>query len=253
MYYLTNHTPYVIHTDMNLLKRYLQGDTIMVYEEIDRMGSTAFKGNNLREVNAVLTETMSRVAYNLDLIYAALVNEKYCFKKNPQHDFEYPLLKPWWSTQLRIYRLERSVRKLGYVPLSLKVFYKIVGSCNFAWDYDADDNILWEGSDPIQICAITDLLPEAKQIEPDDEPVGLPVSADYYHKDNISGGPAYSVELTARSQVDSLFLYEEHETTFINYLRIALENCGFSRAYAVNELPDFMNYCRKVKPLLKPI
>ncbi|MBS1602441.1 MAG: hypothetical protein JST42_07215, partial [Bacteroidetes bacterium] len=109
--------------------------------------------------------------------------------------------------------------------------------------------------DPIQICSVTDLLSEANQMEPDDdnEPIGLPVSADYYHKDNISGGPAYSVELTPKPQVDSHFLFEEHETTFVNYLRIAMENCGFSRADEVYDLPSFMNYSKEVKPLIKAI
>jgi len=68
---------------MNLLERYLQGDTVQVYEEIERMGQNAFERNNLPEVKAVLTETMNRVAYNLDVIYVALVDEKYCFKKLP--------------------------------------------------------------------------------------------------------------------------------------------------------------------------
>ncbi len=149
---------------MNLLERYLQGDTVRVYEEIERMGQNAFERNNLSEVKAVLTETMNRIAYNLGVIYVALVDEKYCFKKNPRHDFEFPLLKPRWGTQLRIRRLERAVRILGYVPLSLKIFYRIVGSCNFAWDYDANDKIPWEGADPIQISPIIDLLAEIKQI-----------------------------------------------------------------------------------------
>jgi len=236
---------------MDLLEKYLQGDTVLVYEEIGRMGQNALERNNFQEVKAVLTETMNRVAYNLDVIHSALVDESYCFKKNPRHDFEFPLLKPRWGTPIRIYRLERRTSAFGYVPLSLKMFYKLVGSCNFAWDYDSNSTIPWEGADPIQISPIDDLLSEAKQIEQDDDPVGLPVSADYYHKDNISGGPPYSVELTERPQVDSLFLYEEHDTTFVNYLRITMENCGFSRAHEVIELPGFMNYYKKVKPLLK--
>jgi hypothetical protein len=69
----------------------------------------------------------------------------------------------------------------------------------------------------------------------------------------ISGGGAYSIELTTKPQVDSRYLNEEHETTFINYLRIAMENCGFSRANVVEDLPEFVGYRSKVKPLLKPI
>jgi hypothetical protein len=252
-YYLTNQTSYVIRTDMNLLKRYLQGDTIGVYEEIDRMGSTAFKRNNLQEVNAVLTETMNRVNHNLGVIYSALQEINYCFKKDPHHDFEYPLLKPQLNTPIHIWRLENAVKALGYLPLSMKMFFRIVGACNFAWDYDSEPRIPWEGGDPIQIGPATDLLSEAKDLEPDDGPVGLPLAADYYIKDNISGGPCYSIELTVQPQVDSRFLNEEHNTTFVNYLRICLENCGFSRPYAVNHLPEFVEYCNKVNPLLKPI
>ena len=237
---------------MNLLEKYLQGDTVQVYEEIERLGQDGFK-SNFREIKTVLTETMIRVGYNLDVIYAALVNEKYCFKKSPRYDFEFPILKPRLGTQFRIHRLERTVSQWGHVPLSLKMFYTIVGSCNFAWDYEANDTIPWEGADPIQINPITDLLEELDQIELDDESTGLPISADYYHKDNISGGPPYSVELTSMPQADSRFLNENHDTTFVNYLRITMENCGFSRAYAAGNQSDFLNYCKRVKPLLKPI
>ena len=239
---------------MSLLGRYLQGDFVRVYEEISEMGSDAFEKKNLIEIRAVLTETMNRVAHNLGVIYTALREINYCFNESPRHDFQHPLLKPRWTTQFGIKKLEKTVASSGYVPLSMKMFFSIVGSCNFAWDYDSNPDIPWEGADPIQITPVIDLLDEAKELETDDygDPVGLPLSADYYHKDNISGGPPYSIELTINPQVDSRFLNEEHDTTFINYLRIAMENCGFSRAYAVEGLPDFVEYCKRVKPLLKP-
>jgi hypothetical protein len=240
---------------MSLLEKYLQGDTVRVYEEISSMGSDAFGKRNVGQVRAILTETMSRVVFNLNIIRSALRGINYCFKDDPRYDFEYSLLKPRWKAQFQIRKLERTVRPLGFVPLSLKMFYSIVGSCNFAWDYDTNPVIPWEGADPIQVAPLTDLLGEAKDLEPnnDGDPVGLPLSANYYHKDNVSGGPAYSVELTTKPQVDSRYLNEEHDTTFINYLRIAMGNCGFSRAYEVENLRDFVDYRNKVKPLLKPI
>jgi hypothetical protein len=238
---------------MNLLERYVKGDMPGVYEEIERMGSDAFKKGNLREVNAVLKETMMRVRYNLGTIYAALNDINYCFRQHPKHDFEYPLLKPRWPVGFRIARMERAARALGYMPLSLKMFYKIVGSCNFGWDYEFNRDIPWIGADPIQVGPVTDLLAEVKDLEPDGEPIGIPISADCYHKDNISGGPPYSVELTSQPQVDSLLLWEEHETSFIDYLRLTFEGGGFSRPEAVMDLPDFVAYLSKVKPLLKPI
>jgi len=127
---------------MSLLEKYLQRDAVHVYEEIANMGSDAFKKKNLIEVRAVLTETMNRVAYNLDVIYTALREINYCFNENPRYDFEHPLLKPRWGTRFRIKKLEKAVLSLGYVPLSVKMFFSIVGSCNFAWDYDTNPDMI---------------------------------------------------------------------------------------------------------------
>ena len=66
---------------MSLLEKYLQGDTVSVYEEISRMGSDAFEKKNLNDVRAILTETMSRVSYNLGVIYTAL--QEFNFDSNP--------------------------------------------------------------------------------------------------------------------------------------------------------------------------
>ena len=238
---------------MDLLERYQQGDTHRVYEEIEQLGPDAMERKDFVKIEAVVTETMNRVAYNLDVIYRGLLDEKYCFPKNIRFDFEHPVLKPQQGVNRLIQKLEKSVRKYGSIPLSLKLFYQIVGSCNLAWDYESISEIPWEGADPIQIGPITDLLSEIKEMDEEDIEDGLPVSADYLHKDNISGGPQYRIELTERPQVDSRFLNEEHNTTFINYLRIALDNCGFSRAQAVRDLPGFSIYYNKVKTLLKPI
>jgi hypothetical protein len=238
---------------MNLLDRYLQGEGRSVYAEIERMGPDALAKRNLGIVDAVLRETMNRVAYNLSIIYSGLLEEDYCFQSNIQFDFDYPLLKPFPNVKDLIRKLEKGVRKFGHIPLSLKLFYEIVGSCNFAWDYDGIEEIPWEGADPIQIGPITDLLEELKDMEVEDEEPGLSVSADYLHKDNISGGPGYAVELTRMPQAASRFLNEEHETSFINYLRIAMDGCGFSRGRAVSHLDSFVQFSEKIRPQLKPI
>jgi hypothetical protein len=238
---------------MNLLDRYLRGDHFEVYEEIERMGKGALARHNVGMVEAIHRETMNRVAYNLGVIYSGLVEEKYCFHSNLRFDFEYPLLEPFPNAKDLIRKLEKKVKKFGHVPLSLKSFYEIVGSCNFGWDYNAIDEIPWKGADPIQIGPITDLLEEVEDMEIEDEEPGLSVSADFLHKDNVSGGPCYAVELTAGPQADSRLLNEEHETSFINYLRIVMEGCGFSRAGAVGHLDSFVQFSRKIKPQLKPI
>jgi len=238
---------------MNLLERYLQGDTLSVYEEIEKLGGDAFKPKLYPIVEAVLTETFTRVSKNLELIYTELTKINYCFKKQVEYDFERPILKPVPNVESLLKKLDASVKRVGYAPLSLKLFYKIVGSCNFAWDYDANEEIPWEGADPIQIAPISDLLSEMDDFEEDDDFRELGVSADYFHKDNISGGPMYSIEITKMPQIDSNFLNEEHNTTFINYLRLTMEGCGFSRTGEISDKNDFIAFYRKVGPMLNKI
>jgi hypothetical protein len=238
---------------MNLLDRYLQDDGLKIYKEIEHMGPEALGKGNAEMVEAVIRETMTRVAYNLGIIYSGLVAENYCFQKTIRFDFEYPLLEPLPNVKDLIWKLEKKVKKFGCVPMSLKLFYEIVGSCNLAWDYTTSEQIPWEGADPLQISPITNQLQEIEDKEFEDDDPGLPVSADYLHKDNISGGPAYQVELTVKPQSDSRFLNEEHDTTFVNYLRIVMDGCGFSRTGSVRHLDSYIQFSKKIKPLLKPI
>jgi hypothetical protein len=238
---------------MKLIEKYLQGDTKYVYDEIHKLGKNAFKPKIYPVVESVLRETFKRVAHNLEVIHAELVNSSYRFKTEFKYTFERPILRPLPDTENLLSQLDASVKRVGYVPQSLKLFYKIVGSCNFAWDYDTDAEIPWEGADPIQIAPINDLLSELEDFEDDDDFRELGISADYLHKDNISGGPAYSIEITKKPQIDSQFLNEEHNTTFINYLRIAMDNCGFSRPEAIRDKADFIEFSRKVRPKLYKI
>ena len=232
---------------MTLLDRYLSGEHKLVYDEILALGDTAFNRKTYPDVEAVLVETFRRVSYNLDIIYKNLLAIHYNFKKDCKYDFEKPLLKPAAKVEKLLGRLDKTVKRKGHVPISLKCFYRAIGACNFGWDYDSDDNIPWEGADPIQICPLNDLLEEMLS---DDEIEELGLSADYLIKDNISGGPQYSLEITKAQSVDGKFLNEEHDTTFIDFLRITFDNCGFSRASEVAALPDFAKFYADTKPLL---
>jgi hypothetical protein len=81
----------------------------------------------------------------------------------------------------------------------------------------------------------------------------LELSADYLHKDNISGGAAYAIEITPNRSIDGKLLNEEHQTTFINYLRIVFQNCGFGRVDEFERTAAFESFCDKVGPKLKKI
>ena len=52
-----------------------------------------------------------------------------------------------------------------------------------------------------------------------------PIAPDVLHKDNVSGGPPYSVRLP-HAGADPLLCYEWHNVGFVPYLRIAILGWG---------------------------
>lgn len=247
---------------MTFLKRYKKGETIEVYSDIAKLGQVAFSEEYFSDVEAVVTETMKRTAHNLAVIYNELEATDYKFKRKVRYSFEAPLNKPIVDGDKVLIQLDKRVSLFGSVPLSLKLFYRIVGSCNFAWDYETEENIPWECSDPIQIAPLDAVLEEVmdeywvEEMTENKELYGtayLALSADYLHKDNISGGPAYAIEITPEPSIDGRLLNEEPQTSFINYLRIVFENCGFGRAHDIDSPTTFKLFSDKVGPKLRRI
>lgn len=247
---------------MTLYERYINGQTEQVYQDIYALGQDAFLPANLPDIEKVLTETFQRVAYNLDIIYSELKNIGYLFNTNIEYNFQRPLVKPLRDTEQLLVKLENAIQPFGFVPLSLKMFYRIVGACNFGWDYETNEEYIWQFADPIQICSLDDVVSELteegflsymQEYYKEDGFISLQLAADYFIKDNTSGGPAYSLKVTEQQSVDAAFLNEEHDTTFINYLRICFDNCGFSRIANPENGNDYQAFFNKVKPQLKPI
>jgi len=247
---------------MTLYERYLTGETEAVYADIEKLGDDALRSRHYPEVEKVLIETFERVAFNLDVIYKELLAINYLFKTKFDYNSERPLVKPLANTDELLTKLDKAMIPFGFVPQSLKTFYKIVGACNFAWDYDTNENFIWNCADPIQIMSLDDLVSyvtgedgifELTEGFENDGVAALQLSADYLHKDNISGGMAYSLKLTDKPSVDGQFLNEEHNTTFINYLRICFDNCGFSRITDPENGNDYQAFFDKVEPQLKRI
>jgi len=249
---------------MTLYDRYLNGQTKQVYQDIYELGENAFSAPYFSDIEKVLNETFLRVDYNLNIIYNELKQINYLFKTDPTYNFEKPLHKPLSNTEFLLEQLDEAVKPFGYVPLSLKFFYKIVGGVNLVWDYDTNEDLLWNMADPIQIASLDAVVETVTeewwkdeiQQYADDEEFGvafLELSADDLHKDNVSGGQAYALQITERPSIDSKFMNEPNNTTFIDYLRICFENCGFpgiTRPDMQNKYQDFFD---QVKPQLKPI
>ena len=245
---------------MTFYDRYINGETEAVYDEILKMGDHAFLPQNLTDIEKVLTEIFHRVAFNLDIIYSELKKIDYIFRKDKKGN-DTAIVKPTADTDELLKALEKATQPFGYLPLSLKMFYKIVGACDFVWDYEQDENIIWEMSDAIQITPLRHCVEqvtdeywlEEAQVQLEDEEFGyasLILAADDLCKDNISGGPPYTLQLTPRPSIDSIFL-DANRATFINYLRKCFDDCGFP---GIPEIEDsFTNFYDNVKPQLKKI
>lgn len=60
--------------------------------------------------------------------------------------------------------------------------------------------------------------------------LSLDLAPDFLHKQNISGGPAYAIELPPRSPraaIDPAVMFEPHQTSLVGYLRAAFAWGGF--------------------------
>lgn len=240
---------------MSFYKRYLDGECKAVYKEILELKQNAFSPENFPEVEAVLDETFNRVAVNLEIIHSELQRIDYLFR-NDSFD------NPSSDTDKLLSELDQILEPFGYAPLSIKKFYQNVGLADFVWDYEVNEERFWDCADPLEFYYLEDLISYIKsedweekisEVIVENEKPCLELSADYLHKDNISGGMPYSIELTEQPSIDGLFLFEPHETTFIDYLRISIDKCGFSLISEAEIKNDFKSFFSRVKPQLLKI
>ena len=249
---------------MSLYKRYIDGETEAVYDEIEKLEEKAFHPEYLADIEKVLTETFSRTAQNLQVIYEELLKMNYLFNKAPESNFQRPLHPPIQNTDELLKRLDEEVEPFGFVPLSLKYFYKIVGGVNFCWDYETGEDFLWRMADPIQVFSLDAIVSdlsrgywkqEMDEYAEEDEffEAYLDLSPDDLHKDDISGDIPYAIEVTPKPSIDALFMNEPNNTTFINYLRISFEYCGFPGLARSSYDNDYQGFFDRVKPKLQRI
>ncbi len=248
---------------MNFYDRYMAGETTAVYDDIDKLTEHALSFAHRHDVEKVLNETFQRVAYNLKIIYQELLAIGYVFNANDSEHFLKPLHPPLKNTEQLLQRLDRATEGLGFVPLSLQYFYRTVGGVNFVWDYENNADLMWALADPLQILSLDALVEyidhnwqqdmHALVLDNPKQSAYLDISADDLHKDNISGGQPYAIALTEKPSVDSLVLFEYHNTAFIDYLRLSFKNCGFINITREDCENDYQPFFDQVKPQLRPL
>jgi hypothetical protein len=209
---------------MNYLKRYLNGDHEQVWNDLLSLGFAVRHPPYFDQAQAVALETMRRVRRNCERIVNQLQAAGYLFGVYPDGSRGYisdgPLILPSRQSQADITTLENQV---GPIPLSLLAFWRVVGAVDLVGMHPAWPSLL----DPLVVyppeAALVDL--EEWQDDGSSEAFEGSLAPDSMHKDNISGGEPYSVQLPD-SCADFLLRYERHELYFVAYLRLAILQWG---------------------------
>jgi hypothetical protein len=193
------------------LEHYRAGRHREVWTEITSAGPDLDR----EDATAVARETMRRARGNVERLVEAL----------PAHGFVFgdtPHAPPPAGIAQRLDALEDVI---GAIPLALRVFFEEVGQVNLngthaEWTFDYPD--------PLVVHAPIDFIRsefEEWSEERYSETFEIPLAPDFLHKANVSGGSPYSLAVP-NATADGLLLWEPHQTTFVNYLRIAFAAGG---------------------------
>lgn len=127
--------------------------------------------------------------------------------------------------------IARIEREVGAVPLALRLFWQRVGSVNFCGSHAE-----WQGNeypDPLVVYPPSAAIDELEQFLADREerlrcslPFLVPVAPDALHKEDVSGGMWYNVNVPALAD-DPPLNDEPHHTTLVGYLELAVQWGGF--------------------------
>src|SRR5881396_2068215 len=137
-------------------------------------------------------------------------------------------------------RVPQQIKQLqglvGAIPVSLLVFYRIVGSVDLTGSHPE-----WAGceyADPLVVEPIDSAIEEALAYVELQDPKAeysasesgifrAPVAPDALHKANVSGGMWYGIEIP-NAVADPIVLEEPHALPFTRYLEFSLSWGGFS-------------------------
>jgi hypothetical protein len=194
------------------LARYRKGECEEVWAEMLALGSKVRDVAILPYALAVVRETMRHCRENIERIILRLQDLNYPFKY-PDEAF----VPPDPTILERIAAMESMV---GALPLSLCAWYEIVGSVNLIADEESEGY-----PDPLYVESSHYIL-EYNDESWQRERYILDISPDEYHKEDVSGGAPYQIQLP-NTDVDALLENECHQTSFVHYLRLSFKSCGF--------------------------
>lgn len=219
---------------MTLLERYIGGEYTEIWAEMvsgtDQFGQPIAN----EDAEAVAEETMRRVRANIETLVTRLNETGYEFGVYADGTpISYPPV-PLGSAVETDETMQAVSKIVGGIPLSLRAFYRHVGSVCLVGRYVSVES--WDYTDPLWVdpfdaeqilINFEDWKSEVQEYGRDGTgPFCLEFAPDELCKDNASGGAPYGIELPC-GEMDAIVANEWRNTTFVNYLRICFAWGGF--------------------------
>jgi hypothetical protein len=209
---------------VNYFERYVNGDLEQVWNDLQSLGPSVRNSETFAQAQTIATETMGRVRRNCETLIFRLGELGYVFDKYPDgspRSFRLPPLTPP-SDQMRADIAELETQA-GPLPISLVSFWNEVGAVDLVgmgpgWS---------DGLDPLVVDPPEGALAMHFDIGDGEGSASLfaGLAPDDLHKDNVSGGDPYGVDLPNPS-ADFIFQNEGHRLHFVEYLRLAILTWG---------------------------
>lgn len=236
--------------DGTLLDRYRTGEHAAVWAELRRFDVVS--GPFRDEALEVARQTMRRVLHNVELLSSRLAAEGWIALGGALRT---PCAAPDFDAMKEVEGITSAP-----LPPALRAFWEIVGGVDLIWDYRQEREAPTFGLetsltelDPLSVDPARNaahsfeawasfragLHPEVAG------PYRLDLAPDFLHKADISGGPPYGVELPFHG-ADPIFANEEHELTFVDYLRLCFRWGGFPRLERHAENPEVRRFLQRM-------
>lgn len=204
-------------------KRYMNGEHKQVWKEMYEAGASIRHQPLVDEAKLVATETMVRVRHNVELLYQRLVEIGYEFDSQAKYG-RMPFEPPASDVMEELERIEG---KIGALPMSVRAFCENVGSVRFTGKHPS---INCEYPDAFYVDLLATIWDDFDMWEAEwyegIGPVHAHISPDYFHKSDVSGGPAYAIEVPDEF-ADAHVIWEPHDVSFVELLRIIFKWGGF--------------------------
>ena len=232
---------------MTFAERYEAGEFEDVWSELIALGSVVRQTPHFADAQSVASATMLRAKTNVERLTQLLPTIGWHFaypQTGPPTNFAV-WIRPSPETPNMLAQLEREVG--GPIPVSLSTFWSAVGSVCLIRK-PTDEGVV-QYPDPLVVAPLQHAFIELDEWRENESfrdlkpTFAVPIAPDAYHKEDVSGGAPYEMELP-NPVADGPVLNLDPSMMFVAYLRHAFKWAG---------LPGYANLYDKPPPNIAAI